>query len=551
MYMVFSILVFLIGLSLSSCANAATSQGFEQNQNKFLDEINSTIIKEETQQKVEINEDLAPHEKLLLKSVSEFQNQNYVASLELAEQLLKNQFIQNNPNNLITTYQLKAANLKALKEHSQEISTYNKIIDLFKNHKPADIQDIVAQVWLLKISTLTELGLTDETLKTVKAFKTNFDGKHTPLLNILLASARAIEIDNLSKSTKYQLALNAIDEMVSEYRNHKSDPIQEIILKALLAKGLIYQQLEQHSNAISAFNKYIEASNDNKKFKTIELEAFAWFKKVSSQIKIKEFDDALTTLSIFINNNSTSDSKVSSELVWRAYNQKSSILESQKKQREYIQNEQAQLNFIENKNIPNTEILKIQAYLNIADTFDDLKDYESAIKNYDNIIEIYNEAPNPDITRHYVHAMYRKGFLLNQEIKNYSEALKTTKQIYSQFKDSKDPFIQERTASALLHKAIAQARLKRYDEAISTNKYLLKKHVKDNNEEIQYTLMIARYNLACEYSLKRDKENTKKALISAFENGFNNFKHLSNDSDFDHYKNEEWFEEIVNKYKPD
>jgi hypothetical protein len=55
------------------------------------------------------------------------------------------------------------------------------------------------------------------------------------------------------------------------------------------------------------------------------------------------------------------------------------------------------------------------------------------------------------------------------------------------------------------------------------------------------------YNLACVYSLKKDKYNALEYFRTAVEKGFNDLANIKKDTDLDFIRNEEEFKKIIDK----
>ncbi len=87
-------------------------------------------------------------------------------------------------------------------------------------------------------------------------------------------------------------------------------------------------------------------------------------------------------------------------------------------------------------------------------------------------------------------------------------------------------------------KGITLADLDRHDEALKAYNEAI---------EIKPDYQLGWYNLACLYSLKKEKEKALKYLLKAIENGYKNLSHIEKDSDLDYIRNEKEFQEIISK----
>jgi len=92
---------------------------------------------------------------------------------------------------------------------------------------------------------------------------------------------------------------------------------------------------------------------------------------------------------------------------------------------------------------------------------------------------------------------------------------------------------------AALNLGIIYAKTKNYKEAIKITEQEIKKH-----NPLNYKIY---YNLACFYSLDKDKDNAIKYLELAIKNGFKDFEKIKTDSDLDYIKAEEKYKKLINK----
>ncbi len=74
--------------------------------------------------------------------------------------------------------------------------------------------------------------------------------------------------------------------------------------------------------------------------------------------------------------------------------------------------------------------------------------------------------------------------------------------------------------------------------------------IKDYNEAIRLKpdYAIAYYNKACLFALQKDATQSCSSLRLAIETGFNYWKHIQEDKDFDNIRNTACFIDILNKY---
>ena len=87
-------------------------------------------------------------------------------------------------------------------------------------------------------------------------------------------------------------------------------------------------------------------------------------------------------------------------------------------------------------------------------------------------------------------------------------------------------------------KAIDLSSLGRHEEAIKAYEKAIEIKPDDNNTW---------YNLACLYSLKKQKDNALKSFRKAIEYGFNDLAHIRKDKDLDFIRNEEEFKKIIDE----
>ena len=87
---------------------------------------------------------------------------------------------------------------------------------------------------------------------------------------------------------------------------------------------------------------------------------------------------------------------------------------------------------------------------------------------------------------------------------------------------------------------IAYSKSGKYEEAIEPYKQAIR--IDPNFKE-------AHYNLACRYSLLGNINKALKSLGKAIDLGFDNIKHMENDSDLNGLRDEAGYKKLINKLK--
>jgi len=95
-------------------------------------------------------------------------------------------------------------------------------------------------------------------------------------------------------------------------------------------------------------------------------------------------------------------------------------------------------------------------------------------------------------------------------------------------------------ADAHYYLGLAYGKSGKHQEAIAPIKQAIK---------INPDLELAHYNLACRYSLLGDVSKALKSLGKAIDLGFDNIKHIENDSDLNGLRDEAGYKKLINKLK--
>jgi hypothetical protein len=145
--------------------------------------------------------------------------------------------------------------------------------------------------------------------------------------------------------------------------------------------------------------------------------------------------------------------------------------------------------------------------------------HKEALKAYEKEIEI-----KPDDHK----AWYNKGVTLgilgrhDEALNAYNKAIEIKPDLHI----------------AWTNKGVTLRKLFRLDEALEAyNKAI----------EIKPDYHKTLYNLACVYSLKKDKGKALECLQKAIDKGYNNISHIKKDNDLDFIRNEKEFQEIISK----
>jgi tetratricopeptide (TPR) repeat protein len=162
------------------------------------------------------------------------------------------------------------------------------------------------------------------------------------------------------------------------------------------------------------------------------------------------------------------------------------------------------------------------AWNNKGNAFSNLGRHEEALKAFEKAIEI-----KPD----YHHAWYNKGVALY----NFGRPEEALKALEKAIEIKPDYHL---IHQAWTNKGVALYDLGRPEEALKAYEKAI---------EINPDYHLTWYNLACFYSLKKDKDKALKYLQKAIENGYNDLSHIKKDNDLDFIKNETEFKKIIDK----
>ncbi len=166
-------------------------------------------------------------------------------------------------------------------------------------------------------------------------------------------------------------------------------------------------------------------------------------------------------------------------------------------------------------------VLIISFVFFLTPTIQAASDVEEEIEAYKMAIRI-----NPD----YADAHYNLG-LAYGELDMHKEAIEAFKQAIR---------IRPDHADAHLNLGVACHKSGMYKESIEAYKEAIR---------INPDYADAHYNLACSYSLLGSVNKALESLGKAMDLGFNDIKHLENDSDLDGLRDEAGYEMLINKLK--
>lgn len=108
-----------------------------------------------------------------------------------------------------------------------------------------------------------------------------------------------------------------------------------------------------------------------------------------------------------------------------------------------------------------------QALLNRGITQSELKQHESAIATYDEVLRRFGEATEPAIRELVAGAMLNKG-VIHSEHKRYEAAITTYDEVIRRLKDISEPALRELLAMVYVNKGNTQIEMKLYEAAISS-----------------------------------------------------------------------------------
>jgi tetratricopeptide (TPR) repeat protein len=157
------------------------------------------------------------------------------------------------------------------------------------------------------------------------------------------------------------------------------------------------------------------------------------------------------------------------------------------------------------------------AYYNRGIAYYNLGNYQQEIKDYNKAIEL-----NPQ----YAAAYYNRGVAYGN-LGNYQQAIKDYNKAIE---------LNPKDVNAYLFRGFAYIKLGNYQRAIKDYDKAIELNPKDE---------AAYYNMACLFSLQKKTAEACKWLKSAVDRGFNNWKHIKEDTDFDNMRNEPCFINLI------
>lgn len=157
-----------------------------------------------------------------------------------------------------------------------------------------------------------------------------------------------------------------------------------------------------------------------------------------------------------------------------------------------------------------------------ARSLSQLEDYGGMLDALNEAIEILPDAPP---------LLYNRGWTLVR-LDRHAKALEDFNRVIE---------LGETGWEVYFHRGLAYHGLERYDDAIKDYQRTLKIDPRSAGNNVSY------YNIACAYSLQGKKTEAIRYLQRAVEKGFDQFKHMEEDSDLESLHGDPRFEEIVGR----
>ncbi|MCK4400821.1 tetratricopeptide repeat protein [bacterium] len=316
------------------------------------------------------------------------------------------------------------------------------------------------------------------------------------------ACKEAIRIRPNYTSARFNLALiyqtlKRYDEAIASYK--EAIRIDPDCTNAHHGLGWIYNKFGQHDKAVKTFKKVIEAHKKEKKIRSDHSKAYHTLG--SSYSSLGQYNKAVD-----------------------AYKEAIRIK-------------------------PNIKVV----HYNLGLAYNNLEQYDKAIEAYKEEIRL-----NPN----YASAHYNLG-LIYYRLKRYDKMIESNKKAIR---------IEPNNAKACCMLGLAYYNLERYDIAIDIYKKAIRinpdivetyvnlgliyaklnqhnKAIEVYNKALQIKsdYAVIYYNLACSYSLLNDIDKAVKAIEKALALGYDNFGHMSQDSDFDNLRKDPRYKGLITK----
>lgn len=285
------------------------------------------------------------------------------------------------------------------------------------------------------------------------------------------------------------------DDIAKIIRVTEEQPENQLSAEDWFIRGLDAANKQEYYEAVTYFSKAIKLSG------TDDDSVNSYYNRGTAKLKLGQYSEAIQDYDEAI--------KLNSRFV-EAYNNRGAIKATLGQYAESIQDydKATELN-------PKYE----QAYYNRGTAKAKLGQYTEAIQDYDKAIEL-----NPK----YAQAYYNRGNAktrfgdYNKAIQDYDKAI----ELNSEF------------AKAYYNRGNNKTKLRQYSEAI-----------KDYDKAIglEPTYVRAHFNKSCAYALQKDKAQALIWLDKALQLGCP-VADIMQDSDWQHYRNDAEFKELINKY---
>lgn len=169
--------------------------------------------------------------------------------------------------------------------------------------------------------------------------------------------------------------------------------------------------------------------------------------------------------------------------------------------------------------VPNAGAVNVaQVLLNRGITLSQLNQPEAAITTYDEVLNLFGEAAEPDVREQVAKALVSKG-LVQGKLEQQKAEITTYDDVLRRFGEATEPTLREQVAKALVNKGEAQGRLKQHEVAITTFDEVLRRFGEATEPRLREQAAYALFNKGN----AQGRLGQHEAAISTYEEGLRRF----------------------------
>ena len=323
---------------------------------------------------------------------------------------------------------------ESVKQLLEEITTaYNegaldKVIEIVDQAFTAQsancsrIPDSLIALKLIKAIAHQERGKFEAAIEACNEVISQFDSSDNVELQHQVACAWLIKGDVQRQRDEFEAAIEACDKVISQFDSSDNIELQHQVARAWLDKGDVQRQRDEFEAAIEAYDKVISQFDSSDNVKLQHQVACAWLGKGLVQRQRDEFEAAIEAYDKVISQFDSSDNVKLQHQVACAWLGKGLV----QRQRD---------------------------------------EFEAAIEAYDKVISQFDSSDNVELQHQVARAWLGKGFVQGQR-GEFEAAIEAYDKVISQFDSSDNVGLQGTCACAWLNKGSMQVRRGEFEAAI-------------------------------------------------------------------------------------